>query len=82
MTRWLRNSVFAVLVIVFVFTVVNNIQSLCAKQTSLASSYGLEPLLPFPSVTICAHKRMSDNDIFAKENHLMFLKHAFMADNG
>ena len=82
MTRWLRNSFYATLATIFLFTVANNLHNLFEKQTSLATSYGLAPLLPFPSVTICAHKRINGNYTFGRENHLMLLKHSFMTDDG
>ena len=79
MTRWLRNTTYAVLIIIFLFTIVNNLQTLFAGQKSLAMSSGLAAWLLFPSVTICAHKRTSD---FVKENNLIFLKHKMRGENG
>ena len=79
MSRWLRNTIYAVLIIIFLFTIVNNLQTLFAGQKSLAMSSDLAAWLLFPSVTICAHKRTSD---FVKENNLIFLKHKMRGENG
>ena len=79
MTGWLRNTIYAVLIIIFLLTIVNNLQNFFAGQKSLALSSGLEAWLLFPSMTICAH--MNTND-FVKENRLIFLKHKLRADNG
>ena len=78
MSRWLRNTTYAVLIIIFLFTIVNNLQTLFAGQKSLAMSSDLAAWLLFPSVTICAHKRNSD---FVKENRLMLLKHSYRGDD-
>ena len=79
MARWLRNTIYGVLTIIFLATIVNNLQTFFAGQKSLAMSSGLEAWLLFPSVTICAHMRTND---FVKENRLRFLKHTFRSDNG